>query len=174
LRRSCGFAIPLTISQNLFLVGGFGESDYLRQQLEISLDLWDIRFRTPEESWTAIVRGAVVCGIEKGSVDNLRRSISYRHSYAICVDELFSEQKHVKSDKVETKQNTFAQSQLLWLLNEGDVILADQPRRVEREFDIEFPRSRLGFIPFPIYRHSMSDDERGPIRFGNAKDGKPF
>jgi hypothetical protein len=73
---------------------------------------------------------------------------------------------------VETNRNKFAQSQLLWVLNQGDVILADQPRRVMREFDIEFPRSRSGVIPVSIYRHSMSEDEERPMRFKNAGDGK--
>jgi hypothetical protein len=158
--------------QNLFLVGGFGASDYLQQQIEFTLKLWNIKFRTPQESWTSIVRGAVVCGIEKDSISSLKKSTHCRHSYAICLDELFLEQKHEKCDMVETNRNKFAQSQLLWVLNEGDVILADQPRRVTREFDIEFPRSRAGVIPISVYRHSMSEDEERPTRFKNARDGK--
>jgi len=154
------------------LVGGFGASGYLQQQIEFTLKLWNIKFRTPQESWTAIVRGAVVCGIEKGSISSIRRSTGCRHSYAICLDELFSEHTHAKVDMVETKQNRFAQSQLIWILNEGDVILADNPRRVERDFDIEFPRSRTGIMPFPIYRHSMDEEEDRPTRFKNARDGK--
>jgi len=102
----------------------------------------------------------------------MRRSTYCRHSYAICLDELFSEHTHAKVDMVETKQNRFAQSQLIWILNQGDIIFADNPRRVERVFDIEFPRSRTGVIPFPIYRHSMDEEEDRPTRFKNARDGK--
>lgn len=153
-------------------MGGFGASDYLQQQIEFTLKLWNIKFRTPEESWTAIVRGAVVCGIEKGNINNMKRSTYCRHSYAICLDELFSEHTHAKGDLLETKQNNYAQSQLIWLLNEGDIVLADQPRRVERDFDIEFPRSRSGTVPFPIYRHTMSSEEERPTRFKNAQDGQ--
>ncbi|KAH8727125.1 hypothetical protein GQ44DRAFT_725417 [Phaeosphaeriaceae sp. PMI808] len=160
------------LPKNLFLVGGFGASDYLQQQIEFTLKLWNIKFRTPQESWTAIVRGAVVCGIEKSNINNMKKSTFCRHSYAICLDELFSEHTHAKDDLVETKQSKFAQSQLIWLLNEGDIVIGDQPRTVEREFDIEFPRSRKGSIAFPIYRHSISEEEDRPMRFKNARDGK--
>ncbi|KAH7085513.1 hypothetical protein BKA63DRAFT_598156 [Paraphoma chrysanthemicola] len=159
-----------SLPKNLFLVGGFGASDYLQQQIEFTLKLWNIKFRTPQESWTSIVRGAVVCGIEKSSISNMKRSTFCKHSYAICLDELFSEYTHTTSDLVETKQQKYAQSQLIYLLNEGDVIMKDQPRRVEREFDIEFPRSRSGNKSLPIYRHSMSEDEERPTRFKGARD----
>jgi hypothetical protein len=108
------------------LVGGFGSSDYLKQQIEFTLELWNIKFRTPTDSWTSIVRGAVVCGIEKGTIGNLKRSTRCRHSYAICLDELFSKHTHTERDLVETKQNSYAQSQLIWVLSEGDMILVDE------------------------------------------------
>jgi hypothetical protein len=128
-------------------------------------------FRTPETSWTAIVQGAVVCGIEKGNINNLKKSTYCRHSYAICLDELYSEHIHSESDMVEGKHTKFAESQLKWLLNEGDIVIADQPRIVERVFDIEFPKSKTDVIPFHIYGHSQTDDEERPTRFKNARDG---
>jgi hypothetical protein len=155
-------------------VGGFGASDYLQQQLEFTLELWKIKFRTPEESWTSVVRGGVVCGIEKTTITNLKRSTRCRHSYAICLDELFSEYTHSKDDMVESRQNKIAQAQLTYLLNEGDVVLLDEPRVVEREFDFSFPRSRTGVITFPIYRHSASEGEERPTRFKNARDGQYY
>lgn len=78
----------------------------------------------------------------------------------------------MQGDLMESKQNKFAQRQLIWLLNEGDIIIADQPRRVEREFDIEFPKSKLGVIALPIYRHTKTDEGERPTRFKNAIDGK--
>jgi hypothetical protein len=102
----------------------------------------------------------------------MKRSTYCRHSYAVCLDELFSEHTHTATDMVETKQNKFAQSQMFWTLNEGDIVLADAPRRVERVFDIEFPRSKSGNVFLPIYRHSMNEDEERPTRFKGAQDGK--
>lgn len=56
----------LTTDQNLFLVGGFGASTYLREKLKESLDLRKVKLRRPNEdqSWTAVVKGAVVYGVE--------------------------------------------------------------------------------------------------------------
>ncbi|KAJ4365713.1 hypothetical protein N0V83_008333 [Neocucurbitaria cava] len=158
-----------SIQQNVFLVGGFGASDYLQQQIEYTLKLWKIKFRTPKDSWTAVVQGAVVCGIEKNTIRNMKKTTNCRHSYAICLDELFSESTHHDVDRIQANGNTYAESQLIWLLNKGDLVVADEPRTVERVFDIKFPKSRKGTIKFPIYRNS-SDDEERPTRFKNAKD----
>jgi hypothetical protein len=121
-----------------------------------------------------VVRGGVVCGIEKTTITNLKRIACCRHSYAVCFDELFSKYWHSKDDMVESRQNTTAQAQLTYLLNEGDAVLLDEPRVVEREFDFSFPRSRAGVIAFPIYRHrhSASEGEERPTRFKNARDGQ--
>ncbi|CAO2656251.1 Nn.00g050540.m01.CDS01 [Neocucurbitaria sp. VM-36] len=155
--------------KNVFLVGGFGASDYLQQQIEYTLKLWKIKFRTPQTSWTAVVQGAVVCGIEKANIRNMKKTTHCRHSYAICLDELFSESTHHDVDRVHTNGNIYAESQLIWLLNKGDLVVADEPRTVERVFDIKFPKSRQGTIKFPIYRNSNDDEER-PTRFKNARD----
>lgn len=150
-------------------MGGFGASEYLQKQIEDTLELCEINFRVPEKSWTAVVRGAVICGVEKETLNSLKKTTACKHDYAICLDELFSEMSHQNSDMVQTNGNVYAQSQLIWLLSKGDLILADQPRRVEREFDIKFPKARKGTIRLPIYRNT--NDEKGrPTRFKNSKD----
>jgi tRNA A37 threonylcarbamoyltransferase TsaD len=42
--------------KTIFLVGGFGESPYLREELESSMRLRKINLKRPDTSWTAVVR----------------------------------------------------------------------------------------------------------------------
>lgn len=42
--------------KTIFLVGGFGESPYLQQEVEFSMRLRGIKLKRPDTSWTAVVR----------------------------------------------------------------------------------------------------------------------
>jgi hypothetical protein len=111
-------------------------------------------YRQPQESWTAVVRGAVVCGIEKAAVLNLRKTSACRHNFAICLDELYSKAHHASRDVAQIHGATYAQTQLTWLLTKGDLILSDQPRKVERPFQLRLKDLSAGKMQLPIYRNS--------------------
>lgn len=42
--------------KTIFLVGGFGESLFLKEELEFSMRLRKINLKRPDTSWTAVVR----------------------------------------------------------------------------------------------------------------------
>jgi hypothetical protein len=157
----------------LFLVGGFGESVYLQHHLEDTLreEDWKMKFRRPSESWTAVVQGAVVCGVEKDTIMNLRRTNRCRYSYAVCLDEVFNKMNHFDEELAQLNGRNVAASQLIWLLNEGDLVLRDKPCKVEQKFDLRLGKTRPGTIEVPIYRNLSGEVER-PTRFRNAQDGK--
>ncbi|KAF2267873.1 actin-like ATPase domain-containing protein [Lojkania enalia] len=155
--------------KNVFLVGGFGESVYLQRQIEYTLSLWDIKLRRPNKSWTAVVQGAVISGIEKSSARNLRRAGSCRHHYGISLSKLFSDVYSPQQDLVVDKANglAFAQGQLIWLLNKGDLVLHNQERKAEQDILLTFLQTEARRKVLPIYRYS--DDDR-PTRFRNAME----
>ncbi|KAJ4412725.1 hypothetical protein N0V91_000487 [Didymella pomorum] len=157
--------------KNLFLVGGFGESVYLQHHLEDTLreEDWKMKFRRPSESWTAVVQGAVVCGVEKDTIMNLRRTNRCRYSYAVCLDEVFNKMNHFDEELAQLNGRNVAASQLIWLLNEGDLVLRDKPCKVEQKFDLRLGKTRPGTIEVPIYRNLSGEVER-PTRFRNAQD----
>lgn len=130
-----------------------------------------MKFRRPDESWTAVVQGAVVCGVEKASISNLRRTNACRHSYAVCLDEMFSRMHHSEQDVAQLNGRNVAASQLLWLLNKGDLILSDRSCIVEKEFDLRLGKLRQDTMKVEIYRNTSDEKER-PTRFRNARDGK--
>lgn len=150
----------------LFLVGGFGDSKYLQQQLEETLKFWPIRVCVPQNPWTSIVQGAVLCGVERDKVSSLRYLTPCRYSYAICLDDLFPNFVHVKGVLATIRPKTYAEPELFYMLDEGDVVFADEPRVSEQEFDISFPRSRSTVVSFPIYRYQ---GHNRPPRFNFQK-----
>lgn len=154
--------------KNVFLVGGFGESEYLQGQIEDTLRLWDITLRRPDTSWTAVVRGAVICGIEKQNTQNLIRTSFCHHNYGISVNQLFSDTYHPQQDLVSgASGRAMAQGQLLWLLNKGDVVLSNKPYKAEQDITVSFTKTEKRQGTVTIYRYS--DDDR-PTRFYIAKE----
>ncbi|KAF2828907.1 hypothetical protein CC86DRAFT_199672 [Ophiobolus disseminans] len=161
-------------TKNLFLVGGFGSSEYLRHYIEDTMvNEYGVRFRTPDTSWTAIVQGAVVCGIDSTQIPSIRRGKALEHSYGVSMDEVFQETSHLPEDLNEERGGQlYAQAQLIWLLNQSDAILAGEPRKVRKEFDVSFTKTQ-DFMNLPIYRHTRAYDEveaDRPLRLRNAAD----
>ncbi|KAF2188028.1 actin-like ATPase domain-containing protein [Zopfia rhizophila CBS 207.26] len=154
--------------KNLFLIGGFGASEYLQEIIKERLDLSGINLRKPDTSWTAVVRGAVICGIEKSITRDLIRTTFCRHNYGICVSEIFSEIKHERQDlKTDSMRQIVAEGQLLWLLNKGDVILSTEATKGEHDITVSFTKTELRQGTITIYMYS--DDDR-PSRIQDSKE----
>jgi hypothetical protein len=130
-----------------------------------------MEFRRPQKSWTAVVRGAVICGIEKMDNPSLRLTNPCRHSYAFCQDEIYSATHHSDEDAIQIGGKTYAQSQLDWLLNKGDLILDHVPTIKEKTFDLRINRFRQDSLRLPIWRN-LSDEKNRPIRYEDASDGQ--
>ncbi|KAH8732201.1 hypothetical protein GQ44DRAFT_766352 [Phaeosphaeriaceae sp. PMI808] len=161
------------IEKNLFLVGGFGSSDYLKHYIEDTMKDYRVRFRTPDTSWTAIVQGAVVCGIDKAQIPSIRKAKACTRSYGVTMDEIFRETNHTEDDLTQERDGKwYAKAQLIWLLDQGDVIFEDKPCIVKKAFDISFSKNQSQ-IDLPIYQHSLLDDEveaDRPDRYNVAKN----
>ncbi|KAF3050005.1 hypothetical protein E8E11_009658 [Didymella keratinophila] len=157
--------------KDVFLVGGFGASDYLKHHLEVTVGLWNINFRTPHTSWTAVVQGAVVCGIEKASITNMKKTTFCRQSYAVCLDESFTERFDIR-DRYQTESGAYAKDQLSWLLNKGDLVVEHESRTEIKEFDICFPRNKQTAIKIPVYSCQEEEQDR-PTSLKFARDDSP-
>ena len=151
------------------MVGGFGQSVYLHRRVEYSLSLWNVRLRKPDDSWTAVAQGAVICGIEKSTTSSLRRASACRHSYGIKLNTLFSDVYNNERDIfIDSRGIPLAKAQLVWMLNKGDLCLFNEDREVEEDVLLEFSATSDKRRQLPIYRYS--DDDR-PDRYQNAQEG---
>jgi hypothetical protein len=135
---------------------------------------YKVKFRTPDTSWTAIVQGAVVCGIDNVHISSIRRAKSCEYSYGVGMDEIFQETYHAREDLVHERDGeSYAQAQLIWLINEGDAIFSHEPHVITKEFDVISSWAE-DYIDLPIYRYSGKydgDEADRPERLKNALEG---
>ncbi|KAF2658712.1 hypothetical protein K491DRAFT_755999 [Lophiostoma macrostomum CBS 122681] len=156
--------------RNVILVGGFGESKYLQEQITEHLGLTDINLRQPDTSWTAVVQGAVVCGIEKNRSENLIRANYCRHHYGILSKQIFSAAYHTEADRLRYDKSGIglADGQLLWFFTKGDLIASNSPLSVTETISLHFSTSEPKKKALQFFRYS--EDDR-PTRFKEAQNG---
>ncbi|RPA90381.1 actin-like ATPase domain-containing protein [Choiromyces venosus 120613-1] len=85
----------------LVLVGGFGESEYLRRQLEAKITTKDgekLIILQPPNAWTAVVRGAVIRGLEGEMVLMRKVTKHYGTSYSTRFIEGFHPKRDAYTD----------------------------------------------------------------------------
>lgn len=56
--------------QAVLLVGGFGQSDYLKQRIQRAVG-YNVQVTQPENGWTAVVRGAAILGLSNVSKQDI-------------------------------------------------------------------------------------------------------
>ena len=104
---------------SILLVGGFGESEYLYQRVQGWASHHAIQVIQPREASTAIVRGAVLRGLEpkdgpaKTSIN--RRA---RRSYGVPTNQLFIDGKHLEQDAIidNVTGRKYARDQIRWVI----------------------------------------------------------
>ncbi|KAK6346385.1 hypothetical protein TWF730_010711 [Orbilia blumenaviensis] len=105
----------------ILLVGGFGESPYLRRRVQKWVDAENrvIEVAQPPDAWTSIARGAVMYGIENQIVkDRIART-----SYGVCVDVRYTEGFHSR-DNTDVYEDQYdgtlrVRDQMEWFIKKG-------------------------------------------------------
>lgn len=107
------------VRQSILLVGGFGSSEYLFTRLKEKYTSIlgtasnpDVVLQ-PVDAWTAVVRGAVIRGME--TIVQTRRS---RHHYGVKYWEYFDEGRHDETHKYWdiTREKWLAENQIKWYI----------------------------------------------------------
>jgi hypothetical protein len=98
-----------------------------------------VKLRRPPTSWSAVVQGAVLAGIEKNNDASLTFVTSFRRSYGIVMDQLRShilnrDQNYITSP---FDGQEYAEKQLEWLFHKGDVIFNGKNRETKRESEMK-------------------------------------
>jgi molecular chaperone DnaK (HSP70) len=114
----------------VFLVGGFGRSDYLLKKVEEYCTARGFIARRPPFPWSAVARGAVARGLEEsgGGLVELRKC---RYHYGTPVSEDFDPTRHLEKDAYfdELTGEKNAKGQMHWLFNKGDALHVSTPKR---------------------------------------------
>jgi hypothetical protein len=146
-------------TKNILLIGGFAESPYLKDQLMISFEtLRRIGLQIPETSWTAVVRGAAICGVENlGS--RMTTLTAWKRFYGVSVSENYSIINHSGSQQAPTIQNLrngqkLVLGRMMWLIRKGDIVSSE----ITHNFTVNFfsNQERSGYLS--IYAYGDDDD----------------
>ncbi|PVH78397.1 hypothetical protein DL98DRAFT_590324 [Cadophora sp. DSE1049] len=153
--------------KNVFLVGGFGESRYLQQELEESLTLRKIAMRHPEKAkaWTAVVQGAVIYGIEKARHRNTVFATTFTRSYGIVLNQPYSVRMHDGKDRFvdPLTERVQASRQINWLIHRGDLM---STHTIEKDITCSFGEHETRIFKLPVYTYIHDEDnEEKPDRF---------
>lgn len=104
---------------SILLVGGFGESEYLYQRVLKWASQYNVQVIQPREASTAIVRGAVMKGLEpKAGPDKTEVVRRARRSYGVPTNQPFIEGKHLEEDMYYDKEtgHKLARNQISWFI----------------------------------------------------------
>ncbi|KAK6356080.1 hypothetical protein TWF718_000454 [Orbilia javanica] len=112
----CGIG---SIPKYVFLVGGFGESDYLMSRLSAHNfgTAGRIEIISPDDAWSAVSRGAVLRGLEGSLVTNRR----CRRNYGTRINTIFDPTIHHEEDAFYSTDTgmKMARNQVSWIVEKG-------------------------------------------------------
>ncbi|MCJ1376934.1 hypothetical protein MMC17_000024 [Xylographa soralifera] len=112
----------------ILLVGGFGESEYLYNRTFTWASQYDIQVIQPREASTAIVRGAVMKGLEpKAGPERTEIVRRARRSFGVPSTEPFIEGKHLEQDRFidPASGKVLARHQISWFIRKNQIMPDD-------------------------------------------------
>ena len=146
----------------IFLVGGFGESPYLRQKLKKEFESESLTILIPKRPLVSVVRGACMFGFNPFSIT----SRIVKKTYGISTLGIFDEKKHPQNRKVIIDGEAFCQ-------NLFDVfVLKDDSVSINQEIVKTYcpVRGAQTIMKIILYHTDKKDvkfiDEEGVEKFG--------
>ena len=109
----------------ILLVGGFGESEYLYQRIQTWAYQYNIQVIQPREASTAIVRGAVIRGLEPKTGPQKTEVVrKARRSYGVLINQPFIEGKHLQEDAWREPETglLLAKNQVSWFIRRNQAM----------------------------------------------------
>jgi hypothetical protein len=170
----------------VLVVGGFGRNAYLFQRIRSSCQCLGIETRRPLNEWSAVVRGAVCCGVQgrDGLDKSVVKSRRARKWYGICVQEPFDfDRHHVEDFKVdEYSSRCYATGQFRWFVAKGDQLPAalSEQKKIEINLSLsvwakDFAGSRSKITLWGYHGNKPPSrkaeaGKRTPLLFGSGRD----
>lgn len=149
--------------KHCFLVGGFGENPYLREELGDSLKRRKIKLQRPDKdsSWTAVVQGAVIYGAEKLRQQHIKYVYACSRSYGIVMNNRYSELSMDVRDKYldPWTKEVMGRDQFTWLIRHGELLQSNEPRIAEQHLNIKFRPKDPRVFNLPVYAHLHNDED---------------
>lgn len=119
---------------------------------------------------TAVVRGAVIFGVEKATSPSIVSMSACPRSYGVLVRQPYSKVNHDPKDfqKDQALNKDMAQDQLEWLIKKGDLVLSNEKMEVNIVFERNLTQAGPKNGSIPIYAYEFEDL---PTSFSKAWNG---
>jgi len=171
--------------KTILMIGGFGESIYLQSVIRHEMDLNYITVHRPATSWSAVVRGAALYGIDKTRLKNYVKTERYPDFYAVAQDMEEIQGTGLAQYQDQITGKTMGKNRLTWIVHRGDLAFEDYSQSQETLLAFNFREHDEKNFTISIYKYLPKDDilptrvrardpELGivlsiPISFSNAK-----
>ncbi|KAK5653400.1 hypothetical protein OQA88_8885 [Cercophora sp. LCS_1] len=129
---------------HIFMSGGMSQSQYLFDRVSDWAETYHARMEVarPREGWTAVVQGAVLCGMGIGANNAvLVKSCPWHIGLVGCVKPNARLQRRGVPDEVHG--GLIADKQVKWLIQKGDVMLPDAPIKTSHTISCTFRSEQL-------------------------------
>lgn len=126
--EAAGIGTPKTV----LVVGGYGRSPYLYAKIRTHCAAKGIETRKPQHEWSAVVRGAVCCGLD--GIGSLEKRVVVsrraRRFYGTSSDPPWDPSKHHPDDHYcdDIDNRERARSQMKWMVRKGDELPVAEPK----------------------------------------------
>jgi hypothetical protein len=171
--RLCRITISAVVDQRVFRHNPWARacpiarSRYFVRSMEITNRLV---MMTDFNRWTAVVRGAVIFGVEKATNQSTLCMSGCPRSYGVLVRKRYSKVEHDAKDlkRDHALDIDMAQDQLQWLVKKGDLVLSNQDMEVSIGFERNLTRAGAKNGSIEIYAY---DDDDLPTRLSDSWNG---
>ncbi|KAH7336643.1 hypothetical protein BKA65DRAFT_37690 [Rhexocercosporidium sp. MPI-PUGE-AT-0058] len=121
----------------ILVVGGFGKSMYLLKRIRERYSARNIEIVRPSNSWSAVVRGAVMEKLDPVGKSLVQLRLCRRH-YGASLSQPFDESTHGGDPEAnvlldERTGVRFVKGCMTWLLSKGDQLQSSKPKTTEIE-----------------------------------------
>ena len=149
----------------ILLVGGFGQSQYLRSQIKASFA--NTKVMQSPQSWTAVVRGALMMGLTSTLPDRKGVRITARKArkhYGYVLHYKFDASKHPQHLKWWSPIEGEDRINLMrWFVQKNGAVQEEYPWRESFTKHVEIGRDSLKDLRVLIYAHSDAENAGAPI-----------
>ncbi|KIV84785.1 hypothetical protein PV11_00543 [Exophiala sideris] len=150
----------------VILVGGFGQSPYLRNCLK-KIVPQAIEVLQPVHGWTAVVRGALIKSLNEISPDTSRICIASRiarKAYGLSCGTAFDPAVHKDSAKYfHGFSGVYRISVMSWFVKQGDEIDENSPLSTDWYQTKPVVEGRFGFVTTKLYCFASTTAESPPM-----------
>lgn len=123
--------------------------------------------------WSAVVKGAVLYGMEIANHKNSTQMIPSPRSYGYVANQTYSKRMHDARD-IYTNPFTnqvMARSQFDWFVLKGDLLLADENHEIEKTLTWDFQENDRKVCSVRLFEYL---DDNLPDRYEIAQEGSSY